>query len=102
MALNVGERASGEIFGINDKDKILRNTEVVRLFIEADGFIDAAADFVADDSAFVDFFRDDNREALETTGVFTVDEGNFRVADGFAMGVDVFDATARVEPVLAG
>ena len=102
MLLNFGERASGEVFTEDHEDEIFWDIEIVFSFIKSNRFVNAAADVVADDGAFINFFRDHNGEALETAGVFTVDEGDSGMADGLAVGVGVADAAAGVEAKLAG
>ena len=94
-----GEGAVAEGFFVDDEDVVDGVIVVMRFFIKADGFVEAAADAVTADCGFTNFFRDNNGEALEMASVFHIDEGEFFPAEGFSVAIDVIYAAARVETV---
>ena len=70
--------------------------------LEAEGFVNAAADAVAADGGLEDFLGDDNAEALVVLGVGRKNETHQRGADGLAVLVGVADAAARMKAVFLG
>lgn len=94
------EFGEGHIFDatvVDDKDVVAGLFKLVK--VETDGFVDAATDAVAANGGLVDFFRDDNGEAGFTASVVAEDKTDVGVAEGFALMIDIFDTTSRVEPV---
>ena len=68
--------------------------------LKTDGFINTTADTVAADGGFIDFFRNDNGEALAVTLVTMENEAEMRAADGPSLFIGVFNTTARVKTIL--
>ena len=96
--LEFGKRAIEEVFRVDHEDKIFRRLEIMRHFIEANRFVNAATDAVAADGGFFDFFADHDRETLKTAGIFAMYQGDFRGADGSTVVIDVTHAAARMKP----
>lgn len=67
MTAKVGKRHSADGFVVDNKEIIGRGGIIRQL--EADSLVDAAADLVAADGGFEDFFRDNNANSAHVAGV---------------------------------
>ena len=66
---------------------------------EADGFVEAAADAVAADGGFEDFFADDYGEALLAVRIWVKNKRYLGVTNGGAVFIGVTDAATRMESI---
>lgn len=97
---NFGKWDVGVIFGVDDEDAV--GVGFVFGQLEADSFVDAAADAVAPDGTLEDFFGDDHGEALVMAGIWRINKGEAFGAEGLAVFVGVFDPAAGMEAVAFG
>ena len=67
---------------------------VIFHFIEAEGFVDTAADAIATDGGFANFFRNDDGETLEVARIWAENQSCVVATNGFSVAVNVIYAAA--------
>jgi len=91
------EGEGGEGLGIDDEDVVLGAGEAGG--VETNGFVEAAADTVAEDGGFGDLFGHDNSEAGVAPVVGIKNKGKLRSAESLSLLVGVAHPTTRMEAI---
>lgn len=96
--MEFGEREVFKVAVVDDEDVVAGFFELVE--VEADGFVDSAADAVTANGGAVDLFRDDNGEAGFALFVVAENKAEVGTTDGFAVPIDIFNASPRMKTIL--
>ena len=95
--MKLRKRELFEFFTIDDKNVVTGFFKFVE--IEPDSFVESAANTIATNGSFADFLRYDNGEARLFVVVIAKDKRYFWTSNGFAVMINIFHTTARVETI---